>query len=80
MNKHRFFAKRNFADLIAFGDEVLCSGQLCAAIVMNCDQGFAFFYAVADAFVEFEANGVVDSVFFFFATAAKTKHSSASRQ
>ena len=38
---------------------------------MNCDETFAFFYAVADAFVEFEADGVIDSVFLFFAAAAE---------
>ena len=38
---------------------------------MNCGQGFAFFYAVADAFVKFEADGVVDGVLLFFAAATK---------
>ena len=38
---------------------------------MNCDERLAFFYAVADAFVKFEADGVVDGVFLFFAAAAE---------
>src|SRR5277367_431177 len=44
---------------------------------MNFGQGLVFFYAVADAFVEFEADGVVDRVFLFFAAASESGKRSA---
>ena len=44
---------------------------------MNCDERLAFFYAIADAFVEFEADSVVDGVFLFFAAAAESGESGA---
>src|ERR1700682_6659245 len=46
--------------------------QLGVAIVMNCSQRFAYFYALADAFLKFEPHGMVDAVFFGFA--APTQH------
>src|SRR5208282_2313603 len=76
-NQRPFFAWHRVADFKAVGDEALRFGQLCAAIVMNCDQGFAFFYAVADALVKFEADGVVDGVFFFLAATPKSGQSGA---
>jgi len=44
---------------------------------MNCGERLAFFYAIADAFVKFEADGVVDGVFLFFAAAAEGSESGA---
>lgn len=38
---------------------------------MNSGERLAFFYAVANAFVEFEADGVINAVFFLFAATAK---------
>src|SRR5580693_1680606 len=70
-NERQLFARRQFADLIAVRDKALRFDQLCAAIVMNCDETVAFFYAVTDAFVEFEADGVIDTVFLFLAAAAE---------
>src|ERR1700676_1855045 len=70
-NEREAFPGRDFADFVAGSDETPRLGQLCAAIVMNCDERLAFFYAVADAFVEFEADGVVNGVFLFFAAAAE---------
>src|SRR5580698_2952032 len=70
-NERQFFARRGSADFVAGRDQALRFGQLCAAIVMNCGERLAFFYTVADAFVEFEADGVVDGVFLFFAAAAQ---------
>src|ERR1700688_5160822 len=52
-NEWESFARRDFADFVAGSDETLCLSQLCAAIVMNCGERLAFFYAVADAFVKF---------------------------
>ena len=65
------FARRGFADLVAGGDQDSGLGQLGVAIVMNCDERLAFFHAVADAFVKFEADGVIDRVFLFFAASAE---------
>src|SRR5580704_14574730 len=76
-NEREPFPWRNFADFVAGGDEALRFGQLCAAIVMNCDERLAFFYAVTDAFVKFEADGVVNGVFLFFAAAAEGGESGA---
>src|SRR5580658_10131094 len=70
-NERQLFSRRGAADFVAGSDQALCFGQLCAAIVMNCGERFAFFYGVADAFVEFEADGVVDGVFLFFAATAQ---------
>src|SRR5271167_463855 len=70
-NQRQLFARRSPTDLVAVGDEALRFGQLCAAIVMNCGQWLAFFYAVSDAFVEFEADCMVDGIFLFFAAAAE---------
>src|SRR5580704_1608051 len=53
-NERKAFTRRNFADFVAGRDKTLRLGQLSAAIVMNCDQRLAFFYAVADAFVKFQ--------------------------
>src|SRR5579859_530060 len=64
-------ARRSFADLIAGGDETPRFRQLCSVIVMNCYERLAFFYTVANAFVKFEADSVVDTVFLFFTTTAK---------
>src|SRR5277367_6680020 len=76
-NQRPFFAWRRFADFEAVGDEALRFGQLCAAIVMNCRERFAFFYTVADALMKFEADGVVDGVFLFFAPATESGQSRA---
>ena len=71
-NEREAFAWRDFADFVTLSNETLRFGQLCAAIVMNCDERLAFFYAVANAFVKFKADGVVDGVFLFFAAAAES--------
>src|SRR5580692_3697907 len=70
-NKRQRFARRGFANFVAGSNQALRLGQLCAVIVMNCGERLAFFYTVADAFVEFEADGVVDGVFLFFAATAQ---------
>lgn len=70
-NERQFFVRRGSADFVAGSDQALRLRQLCAAIVMNCDERLVFFYAVADAFVEFEADGVIDGVFLFFAATAQ---------
>ena len=41
--------------------------QTCVGIVMDCGQRFAFFHAVANALVEFQADARVDLVFLLFA-------------
>ena len=71
MNERQLFARLASADFVAGCDQALRLSQLSAAIVMNCGEPLAFFYAVADAFVEFEADGVVDGVFLFFTPPTK---------
>src|SRR5437879_4337818 len=65
------FARSFLANVITVRDAVLCFGKLGVAIVMNRSQRFFFFHAIADAFVEFEPDGVIDMVFFFLAAPAK---------
>src|SRR5271168_1114114 len=70
-NERALFARGGFADRVAGGDQGAGFGQPGVAIVMNCCQRFVFFDGIADTLVEFEADGVVDLVFFFFAAAAE---------
>src|SRR5580704_18837475 len=55
------------ADLKAAGDEISGVTQFCLGIVADCDQLFASFYAIADAFVEFQPHSMIDFVFFLAA-------------
>src|SRR3984893_15551859 len=52
-----------FVDLKTFSYQMPRFPQLGAAIVMNRGQRFAFFYAIADALVKFQADSVVDVIF-----------------
>src|ERR1700732_1450551 len=52
-NERKASTRRDFADFLAGSDETLCPAQVSAAIVMNCGERLAFFYAVTDAFVKF---------------------------
>src|ERR1700719_2760098 len=55
----------------AFRHQILGFCQLGVAIVMNCSQRFAYFYPLADAFVEFQAHGMVNPVFLSFPATAQ---------
>src|SRR6266481_4867791 len=65
------FSRSFFANVITLRNASLRFGKFGVAIVMNRGQRFSLFHAVADAFVEFEADAVIDPVFFFFAASAK---------
>src|ERR1700693_4143490 len=54
----------------AFRHQILGFCQLGVAIVMNCSQRFAYFYLLADAFVEFQAHGMINPVFLSFPATA----------
>src|SRR5712691_5871194 len=70
-HQSRFFARSFLSNVITVRDAVLCLGKFGVAIVMNRGQRISFFHAIADAFVEFEADGVVDAVFFLLAASAQ---------
>src|SRR5467141_5191103 len=65
-------ARSLLADVITVRDAALGFGKFGVAIVMNRGQRFSLFHAIADPLVEFEADAVIDPVFFFFA--ASTQH------
>src|SRR5712672_781388 len=68
----RPFLRRRFqSDEIIFGHQSLSVGKPSISIVADRGQGFAFFDAIADALVKSQSDGVVDGIFFFFATAAE---------
>src|SRR5215467_5970992 len=62
-----FFFWRVVADHVTVADESSCFGKFRVAIVMNGDQLFVSFHAVADALVEFQPHGMIDLVLFFLA-------------
>src|SRR5690242_8043148 len=59
------------ADEEVGSDEIASFLQPVGGIVVDCREGVSCFYAVADALVEFQADGVIDRVFLFLAAAAK---------
>src|SRR6266478_3447718 len=66
------FSRSFFANVITLRNEPLRFAKFGVAIVMNRGQRFSLFHAIADPLVEFEADAVIDPVFFFFA--ASTEH------
>src|ERR1700730_2695279 len=55
----------------AFRDQIVGFCQLGVVIVMNCSQRFAYFYPLADAFVELQDHRMVNAIFLGFAAAAQ---------
>src|ERR1700730_7844361 len=70
-NKRALLARCFCAEIVAAGDEALGFRELGVVIVVDGGERVAFFHGVADALAEFEADAVVDGVFFFCATAAE---------
>src|SRR6266849_4598279 len=67
----RRLVENSHANLITLRNESLRFAKFGVAIVMNRGQRFSFFHAIADAFVKFEADAVIDLVFLFLAATAE---------
>src|SRR5260370_4966117 len=65
------FSRSFFANEITLRNESLRFAKFGVAIVMNRGQRFSLFHAIADAFVKFEADAVIDLVFLFLAATAE---------
>src|SRR6266478_5245600 len=65
------FSRSFFANEITLRNASLRFAKFGVAIVMNRGQRFSLFHAIADAFVEFEADAVIDLVFLFLAATAE---------
>src|SRR5215469_10666718 len=59
-----FSLRRALANHIAAANKTVRFGKFGVAIVMNRHHFFVRFHAVADAFVKFQADAVIDLVFF----------------
>jgi len=55
-----------FADVVTLPNEPLRLRKFGVAIVMNCGSGSPLFHSIADPFVEFKPDAVIDLVFLFF--------------
>src|SRR5258708_28605797 len=66
-----FFQRRFFANDIAAGDELFRFAEFSVLVEMNGGQGLSLFHAIAYAFVEFEADAVINFVFLLFAAASQ---------
>src|SRR5216684_3056207 len=66
-----FFLRRIFANDIAAGDERFRFIKFGVAIEMTGGQRLSLFHAIANAFVEFEADAVIDLVFLLFTASAQ---------
>src|SRR5437870_11094751 len=64
-----FFLRCALANHIAAANKILRFGKFGVAIVMNRDHFFVLFHAVADAFVKFQSDAVIDLVSFPFPAA-----------
>src|SRR6266849_2215430 len=67
----RRLVENSHANLITLRNESLRFAKFGVAIVMNRGQRFSLFHAIADAFVKFEADAVIDLVFLFLAATAE---------
>src|SRR6266436_10218512 len=65
------FSRSFFANEITLRNASLRFAKFGVAIVMNRGQRFSLFHAIADAFVEFEADAVIDLVFLLFTASAE---------